>query len=95
VLRGHGAAHPAMNPFNMPANAACRRTYSREMCAGSLEILQRTVMIPTHPLHTEQEIEDMIHDIDLAARHALEPGSSPPQGLRLSRTVDKQKFDAA
>jgi hypothetical protein len=24
VLMGAGAAHPAMNPFNMPANAACR-----------------------------------------------------------------------
>ncbi len=95
VLRGHGAAHPAMNPFDMEANAGCRRTYTREMCAGSLDILQRTVMIPTHPLHTEQEIEDTIHDIALAARYALEPGSSAPQGLRLSRTVDKQKFDVA
>jgi dTDP-4-amino-4,6-dideoxygalactose transaminase len=95
VLRGHGAAHPAMNPYNMPANAACRRTYTRDMCAGSLDILQRTVMIPTHPLHAGHEIEDTIHDIDLAARYALEPGAAPPQGLRLSRAVDKQKFDAA
>ena len=28
VLIGAGAAHPAMNPYLMPANAECRRTYS-------------------------------------------------------------------
>ena len=33
VLMGAGAAHPAMNPFNMPANAECRKNYSRDMCA--------------------------------------------------------------
>ena len=37
VLIGAGAAHPAMNPYLMPANAECRRTYSRDMCAGSLD----------------------------------------------------------
>ena len=95
VLLGHGAAHPAMNPYNMEANAGCRRTYSREMCSRSLDILQRTVMLPTHPLHTDQEIEDTIHDIALAARYAFEAGSPVPPGLRLSRTVDKQKFDVA
>jgi len=95
VLHGQGAAHPAMNPFNMPANAGCRRTYARDMCAASLDILKRTVMIPTHPRHTEQEIADLIHDIALAARSALEPGAPPPQGLRLSQAVDKQKFDVA
>ena len=49
VLMGAGAAHPAMNPYLMPANAECRRTYSKDMCARSLEILNRTVMVPTHP----------------------------------------------
>src|SRR5262245_51162821 len=36
ILLGAGAAHPAMNPYNMPANAACCRTYSKDMCARSL-----------------------------------------------------------
>ena len=49
VLMGAGAAHPAMNPFNMPANAECRKTYSKDMCAKSLEILDRTVMVATDP----------------------------------------------
>src|SRR5579863_6802673 len=63
VLMGAGAAHPAMNPFNMPANAECRRTYSREMCARSLRILDRTVMVATHPAHTAAETDDIIHNI--------------------------------
>ena len=95
VLLGKGAAHPAMNPYDMAANADCRRSYSRDMCAGSLEILRRTVMIPMHPLHTEQEIDDAIHDIVAAARHVLQPGAAAPIALRLSRSVDKQKFDVA
>ena len=71
VLMGAGAAHPAMNPYNMPANAECRRTYSKDMCARSLEILNRTVMVATHPEHTAQETDDIIHNIDVAARVAL------------------------
>ena len=93
VLLGQGAAHPAMNPYAMEANAGCRRSYSRTMCASSLDILQRTVMIATHPLHTDEEIEATIHDIDLAVRYAFEPDAPAPQGLRLARVVDKQKFD--
>ena len=49
VLMGMGAAHPAMNPYNHPDNAGCRRHYDKDMCARSLEILNRTVMVPTDP----------------------------------------------
>ncbi|MGO8800797.1 MAG: DegT/DnrJ/EryC1/StrS family aminotransferase, partial [Roseiarcus sp.] len=58
VLMGAGAAHPAMNPFNMPANAECRKSYSRDMCEKSLQILDRTIMVATHPQHTPEEIAD-------------------------------------
>src|SRR5580692_6395175 len=71
VLMGAGAAHPAMNPFNMPANAECRKTYSKDMCSKSLEILDRTILVPTHPDHTEAEIADLIHNLGAAARVAL------------------------
>ena len=60
VLIGEGAAHPAMNPYAMPANRDCRRSYARDMCQRSLDILNRTVMVPTHPLHGAQEIADII-----------------------------------
>jgi dTDP-4-amino-4,6-dideoxygalactose transaminase len=93
VLMGAGAAHPAMNPYTMPANAQCRRTYSKDMCARSLEILNRTVMVATHPQHSKQDIADIIHNIGVAARIALD--GLPPEEARLHnpQPVDARKFD--
>jgi dTDP-4-amino-4,6-dideoxygalactose transaminase len=93
VLMGAGAAHPAMNPYNMPANAECRKTYSKDMCARSLEILNRTVMVATHPEHTEQETADIIHNINVAARVALGGLPLAEADLRRAAPVDAQKFD--
>ena len=90
---GAGAAHPAMNPYNMPANAECRRTYSKDMCARSLEILNRTVMVATHPAAHEQDIDDMIHNIGVAARVALAGMPLEEADLRDAAPVDAQKFD--
>ncbi|MFI4975880.1 MAG: DegT/DnrJ/EryC1/StrS family aminotransferase [Caulobacterales bacterium] len=92
VLMGAGAAHPAMNPFNMPANAECRKTYSRDMCARSLEILGRTVMVPMHPDHSAQDIADIIHNIGVAARVTL-AAAAEEADLRKAPPVDAQKFD--
>ena len=93
VLSGEGAAHPAMNPYNMPANAECRRSYSKDMCAGSLEILHRTVMVAMNPLHTADEISDMIHNLGVAARVALGGMPLDEADLRRAQPVDRQKFD--
>ena len=93
VLMGAGAAHPAMNPYNMPQNAQCRREYSKDMCSHSLGILDRTVMVPTHPSHTNREIEDTIHNIAVAARVALAGMSVEESELRPAAPIDVQKFD--
>jgi dTDP-4-amino-4,6-dideoxygalactose transaminase len=93
VLMGAGAAHPAMNPFNMPANAECRRSYSKDMCARSLEILNRTVMVPMHPQHTAQDIADIVHNIDVAARVALGGMSAEDADIRNPQPIEEQKFD--
>jgi hypothetical protein len=93
VLMGAGAAHPAMNPFNMPANAECRRTYSKDMCARSLEILNRTVMVAMHPLHTAQEIEDIVHNIGVATRVALGGMPASEADIRNPQPIEEQKFD--
>ena len=93
VLMGAGAAHPAMNPYLMPANAECRRTYAKDMCARSLEILNRTVMVATHPAHSAQDTEDIIHNIGVAARQVF-AGTAPEEaGLRNVKPVDAQKYD--
>jgi hypothetical protein len=82
-----------MNPYNMPQNAQCRREYSKDMCSRSLAILDRTVMIPTHPAHSDREIEDTIHNIAVAARVALGGMSIEEAELRPATPVDAQKFD--
>jgi dTDP-4-amino-4,6-dideoxygalactose transaminase len=93
VLMGMGAAHPLMNPYNMPANAECRRSYSKDMCARSLQILNRTILVPTHPLHTAQEIEDIIHNIKAATRVALGHVKSAEVDVRRAGAVDATKYD--
>jgi hypothetical protein len=93
VLLGEGAAHAAMNPYHMPENRDCRRSYSRDMCQRSLDMLNRTVMVPTHPLHTAQEIADTIHNIEVAARVALGGMAREEADLRNVQPVDAQKFD--
>jgi dTDP-4-amino-4,6-dideoxygalactose transaminase len=93
VLMGAGAAHPAMNPYNMPANAPCRRGYSKDMCAASLAILDRTVMVPTHPLHSQEDIENLVHNIGIAARVALDGAPLDEAEIRSPMPLDPQKFD--
>jgi dTDP-4-amino-4,6-dideoxygalactose transaminase len=93
VLIGEGAAHAAMNPYLMPQNRGCRRSYAKDMCQRSLDVLNRTVMVPTHPLHTGQEIADTIHNIEVAARVALGGMARDEADLRNVQPVDAQKFD--
>jgi dTDP-4-amino-4,6-dideoxygalactose transaminase len=93
VLMGAGAAHAAMNPYTMPANAGCRRTYSKDMCAPSLDILNRTVMVATHPEHSREDVADIIHNIGAAARIVFGGLPSEEARLRNPRPVDAQKFD--
>jgi len=95
VLLGMGAAHPAMNPYNHPDNAGCRLRYDKDMCARSLEILNRTVMVPLDPKHSPEETDAIIHNIEVAARVAF--GEMKLEDARLLRTseLDTQKFDMA
>ncbi|MFI0846329.1 DegT/DnrJ/EryC1/StrS family aminotransferase [Mesorhizobium sp. IMUNJ 23232] len=95
VLMHEGAHHPALNPYKLPQNKGLRTTYTEGMCKDSLEILNRTVMVATSPLHTDEEIEDTIHNIDQAARVALEDLSLDQVDLRKTAPVDLQKFDSA
>jgi hypothetical protein len=93
VLMGAGAAHTAMNPYTMPANAGCRRAYSKDMCAPSLDILNRTVMVATHPEHSKEDVADIIHNIGAAARIVFGGLPSEDARLRNLQPVDAQKFD--
>jgi hypothetical protein len=89
-----GAHHPAINPYTLPANKGLRTEYREGMCKDSLDILNRTVMVATNPLHTDEEIEAIIHNIDQAARVALEDVAAADVVLKRQQAVDLQKFDA-
>ncbi|WP_137929634.1 DegT/DnrJ/EryC1/StrS family aminotransferase [Mesorhizobium comanense] len=93
IMTGEGAAHPALNPFDLPQNKECRKSYSKDMCARSLDVLDRTVMIATHPLHSDQEVEDTIHDIGVAARVVLGDLAADRAEMRGKNAVDARKFD--
>jgi dTDP-4-amino-4,6-dideoxygalactose transaminase len=95
VLMGMGAAHPEMNPYNHPANSGCRRTYSKDMCARSLDILNRTVMVPMHPNHSAAETDAIIHNIEVASRVALAGLNVEDAEVLPTSGIDAQKFDMA
>lgn len=94
ILMREGAAHPALNPYTLPANKGLRTSYPADMCKSSLEILNRTVMVATHPGHSDTDIADIVHNIDAAARVALENAAPDTVELRRTAPVDLQKFDA-
>ena len=95
VLARQGAAHPRMNPFNFAENAECRSHYDREMCVRSLDILDRTVMIPMDPRHEPDEIDAIIHNIEVAAQVALAGRAEAAANLVATTPLDRQKFDLA
>ena len=66
ILAGQGAHHPALNPYDLPQNAECRKTYSKDMCSRSMEILGRTVSIGLRHNLTDDEIEALINRINAA-----------------------------
>jgi len=63
------------------------------MCQRSLDILNRSVMVVTNPAHTQGEIEDMIHNIGMAARVVFGGLSRDEADLRNVQQIDTQKFD--
>ncbi len=92
VLAHEGAAHPALNPYNLKENAECRMEYSKTMCARSLDVLGRTVMIAMDPTHTSEEIDAMAHDIRQAARFAFGEITGSEVAPRSQRTIEHGKF---
>jgi dTDP-4-amino-4,6-dideoxygalactose transaminase len=72
IFSHQGAPHPALNPFTLPQNRRCRKDYTKGMCAKSLDILNRTVMIGTHPDHKRPDVTRIIKRIRSAAAEVLD-----------------------
>lgn len=94
VLMHEGAHHPALNPFRLAENQGCRMDYDTGAWQRSLDILDRTVMIAMDPLHTQADIDDMVHNIGQAARVVFENAAPDTLALRNVAAVDQQKFDS-
>ncbi len=89
ILLKEGSFHQATNPFKLPQNKKCRTNYSKSMCKQSLEILDKTVMIPTDPKNTKQQIDKTIKNIKKAALAMVKN-----QKISLNqKSMDKGKFD--
>jgi len=71
VLRHKGAHHPALNPYLMKENKRCRKQCSPDMCAKSLDILNRTVMLRTQPDWKAANLTALIRKIRAAAKAVL------------------------
>ncbi len=71
ILDHKGAHHPALNPYKMKENKGCRMDYSKDMCAKSLDILNRTVMMGNHPDRKRAEVTAIIKRIRAAAKDVL------------------------
>jgi hypothetical protein len=50
-------------------------------------------MVGTHPLHSEQDIADIIHNIGEAARVVFARLPRHKADIRNTKAVDAQKFD--
>lgn len=71
IFAHRGAPYDAMNPYLMEVNRDCRMDYRKDMCAASLDILNRTAMFGLHPDRTESEIDQLIERIRKAAAQVL------------------------
>lgn len=69
IMNKRGAAHPAMNPFNMHANQGLNFNYSSDMCSRTLELLRRTVNIALNPDWTQETIREKVDSIKKAAQN--------------------------
>ena len=67
ILLKEGSFHQSLNPYNLSENKKCRMNYSKDMCKSSLEILDKTIMIPTDPKNTNKDINNTIKNIKKAA----------------------------
>lgn len=94
VLTQQGAHHDALNPYCLPQNAGTRRELPNGFGRVSLDVLNRTAMIPMDPDHSEDELEALAHNIRLAASEIDAGVSLPGRTYQKMKVPDLQKFDA-
>ena len=89
ILLKEGSFHKSMNPFKLSQNKKCRMSYNKNMCKKSLEILDKTVMIPTDPKNSLKQINKTIKNIKKAALAMV----NDEKVILNQKIMDKGKFD--
>ena len=89
ILLKEGSFHQSLNPYKLSQNKKCRMNYSKNMCKSSLEILDKTIMIPTDPKNTKKDINNTIRNIKKAALAYINK-----EHIKIKqKAIDKGKFD--
>ena len=89
ILLKEGSFHQSLNPYKLSQNKKCRMNYSKNMCKSSLEILDKTIMIPTDPKNTKKDINNTIRNIKRAALAYINK-----EHIKIKqKAIDKGKFD--
>ena len=63
--------HIALDPFRLPENEALQIAYSEDMCANSLDILSRAVLIGMHPDNDREKVDELATAIRESAKEVL------------------------
>lgn len=71
IIEKQGAPNPVLNPYNLKENKDCRMDLKRDQCPKSLEILNRAVMIATHPNRLDADTDALIEKVHAAAKQIL------------------------
>ena len=89
ILLKEGSFHQSLNPYKLSQNKKCRMNYSKNMCKSSLEILDKTIMIPTDPKNTKKDINNTIRNIKRSALAYINK-----ENIKIKqKAIDKGKFD--
>ena len=89
ILLKEGSFHQSLNPYKLSQNKKCRMNYNKNMCKSSLEILDKTIMIPTDPKNTKKDINNTIRNIKRAALAYINK-----ENIKIKqKAIDKGKFD--
>ncbi len=89
ILLKEGSFHQSLNPYKLPQNKKCRMNYDKNMCKSSLEILNKTIMIPTDPKNTKKDTDNTIRNIKRAALAYINK-----ENIKIKqKAIDKGKFD--
>jgi len=74
IMNKKGAHHPALDPYKLKENRQCRMSYRKDMCKKSLDIINRSVMMGTHPDFTGRDVKKLIATIRRAAKEVVGRG---------------------